>query len=121
MIDGVDALMLECNHDADLLIQSNYPQSLKERVGGQYGHMNNQQAAELLSAIDHSRLQVLVAAHLSQENNSEHLVRTALGQVLRGGQERIKIAGQQRGVDWIELKNCSSTPDFYQKDKILMD
>ena len=104
MIDGVDALMLECNHDTESLMQGSYSRSLKERVGGQYGHMNNQQAAELLSKIDHSRLQVLVAAHLSHENNSEVFVRSALDQVLEDGQERIMIADQVAGLDWVELR-----------------
>ncbi len=104
MINGVDALMLECNHDMGMLMQGSYSQALKERVGGQYGHMNNQQAAELLASIDHSRLQVLVAAHLSHENNSEVLVRSALDQVLEDGQERIRIADQKAGLDWVELR-----------------
>lgn len=103
MIDGVDALMLECNHDTEKLKRGSYSRSLKERVSGKYGHMNNQQAAGLLSAIDHSRLQALVAAHISHENNSEELVRSALDQVLEDGQERIRIADQDAGLGWIEL------------------
>lgn len=103
MINGVDALMLECNHDTEMLMQGSYSRALKERVGGQYGHMNNQQAAELLVSIDHSRLQTLVAAHLSQENNSETLVRSVLDDVMKGEQERIRIADQEGSLGWFEL------------------
>lgn len=76
--DGVDALLLECNHDPAMLAHGPYPPSLQARVGGAYGHLNNAQAAELLRRIDHGRLCHLVGAHLSEQNNSPDLAREAL-------------------------------------------
>lgn len=76
--DGVDALLLECNHDPDMLATGPYPPSLQARVGGHYGHLNNGQAADFLRRIEHRRLRQLVAAHLSEKNNSPELARRAL-------------------------------------------
>lgn len=56
-LSGCDALMLECNHDRQMLADSAYPPSLKLRIGGAYGHLSNQTAAEILAALDQSRLQ----------------------------------------------------------------
>jgi hypothetical protein len=65
-----DALVLECNHDAEMLAGGPYPWPLKRRVGGDLGHLSNAQAAGLVEAAEKSRLQHLVAAHLSEQNNA---------------------------------------------------
>lgn len=103
MLNGCDALVLECNHDAEMLARGNYPQSLKLRVGGHYGHLNNQQSAALLSKIDCARLQHLVAAHLSQRNNSPELAVRALSGALNCTEDWIAVATQTEGVGWREL------------------
>ena len=73
MLDGCDALMLECNYDTAMLQAGPYPESLKRRVGGEQGHLSNDQAASLLAGLDCSRLQHIVAAHVSEKNNTrEH-------------------------------------------------
>jgi phosphoribosyl 1,2-cyclic phosphodiesterase len=99
-LDGCDALLLECNHDPELLAQGPYPWSLKQRVSGRLGHLNKQQAATLLGQIDTSRLQHLVVMHLSEQNNSRDRAIGALQQALQGAQERIVIADQQLGFEW---------------------
>ncbi len=103
MLTGCEALVLECNHDAEMLRNGRYPASLKERVGGRFGHLNNQQSAELLSRLDNSRLQHIVAAHLSQQNNLPELAVSALSQVLGCENEWIAVADQQLGLDWREI------------------
>jgi phosphoribosyl 1,2-cyclic phosphodiesterase len=102
MLSGCDALVLECNHDPDLLRQSSYPQSVKERIAGRYGHLDNRAAARLLAKLDCSRLQYLVAAHLSQQNNRPELARAALSEILGDG-ACIRIADQDLGFDWVTL------------------
>jgi phosphoribosyl 1,2-cyclic phosphodiesterase len=97
-----DALMLESNHDSRMLAMGPYPPSLKLRVGGQWGHLNNQQAAGLLSYLDPGRLQHVVISHLSEQNNTELLVREAITPVCGGGTELL-FAGQKTGTDWIEV------------------
>ncbi len=98
-----DALVIECNHDRDLLARSRYPAVLKQRIAGRYGHLANEQAADLLCQIDVSRLQHLVAAHLSEENNRPELAVRALAQALGCAEEWIETADQQTGFDWRQL------------------
>jgi phosphoribosyl 1,2-cyclic phosphodiesterase len=75
-LSGVNALVLECNHDLDLLMNGPYTAPLKKRIAGRLGHLSNEASAELLRAMDCSRLQHLVAAHLSQTNNTPQLGRS---------------------------------------------
>ena len=102
-LSGCDALMLECNHDVTMLANSAYPESLKARVGGRFGHLSNEQAAELLAQLDTRSLQHLVAAHLSEQNNTSALARNALSDVLNCEADWIGVAQQQAGLDWREI------------------
>lgn len=97
------ALILECNHDRDMLERGPYPAKLKKRVGGQYGHLSNAQAAELLAELDCGKLQHLVAAHLSEKNNTPQLARAALVDVLDCEADWVQVATQDGGLDWHEL------------------
>ncbi len=97
-----DALLLECNHDADLLRRGDYPPQLKRRIGGDWGHLNNQQAADLLARLDHARLRCVIAAHLSEKNNHPDLAVAALHAVL-GDLGRLRVADQETGLDWVEV------------------
>ena len=99
-LDACDALLLECNHDADMLANGPYSASLKQRVGGPLGHLSNGQAGELLEQIDTSHLQHVVAAHLSDKNNRPELARQALAAPLACVPDWIGIAGQDDGCDW---------------------
>ena len=103
VLNGLDAFILECNHDPELLSNSSYPEKLKQRIGGRYGHLANETAAELLTAIDCSRLKHVVAAHLSQKNNRPELARDALARALSCEPAWICVADQARGFDWREL------------------
>ncbi len=100
---GCNALLMECNHDLGLLEQSRYPASLKARIGGRYGHLSNETAAEILVACMHGGLRHLVAAHLSEQTNSPDLARTALARACGGTPEDIVVAGPLQGFDWLGL------------------
>ncbi len=100
---GCDALMLECNHDPDMLRDGPYPWSLKRRVAGDHGHLSNRQAAQLLAGLDTARLRWLAAAHLSEKNNRPELALRALLEVDHGLEERIRILSQDRISDWCEV------------------
>jgi len=102
-LNGCDALVLECNHDRDMLAHGEYPPSLKARVGGSHGHLDNDAAAGLLASLETERLQHVVAAHLSEKNNTPWLARSSLGAVLGGQEERITVATQDGGLPWREL------------------
>ncbi len=102
-LGGCDALMLECNHDRRMLANSAYPPSLRNRIGGAYGHLSNDTSAEILDALDKSRLKTVVGAHLSQQNNTPELARAALCGVAGIEDRHVMIACQEEGFDWIEL------------------
>ncbi|MDX1693683.1 MAG: MBL fold metallo-hydrolase [Ketobacteraceae bacterium] len=98
-----DALLLECNHDLDMLENGPYPPSLKRRVAGRYGHLNNEQAAELLAAVHWEGLRHLVMTHLSQKNNHPEKARDALVAAIACDEHWIKAASQTEGIDWHEI------------------
>jgi phosphoribosyl 1,2-cyclic phosphodiesterase len=100
MLSGCDALVLECNHDPEMLRLSSYPQKLRERIGGRYGHLDNGAAAELLASLDTGRLKHLVAAHLSQENNRPELARAALARAIGCDPGWVEVADQDNGLAW---------------------
>lgn len=100
ILTGCDALVLECNHDAEMLKNGPYAWSLKKRVGGDLGHLENGDSASLLSKLDNGRLQHLLAAHLSAKNNTPLLAKSALAAVLGCEQDWIGIADQALGFDW---------------------
>jgi phosphoribosyl 1,2-cyclic phosphodiesterase len=99
-LSGCNALVLECNHDASMLQSGPYSWTLKQRVGGDLGHLDNEDSADLLSKLDNSQLQHLVAAHLSAKNNTASLARAALAKVLGCDPEWIGVADQLLGFDW---------------------
>jgi phosphoribosyl 1,2-cyclic phosphodiesterase len=103
MLAGVDALVLECNHDAAMLENGPYPVSLKRRVGGRFGHLENGQAAGLLDKLKHDRLQCVMAAHVSKKNNTRALAQTALAGALGCDADEVRVACQTTGFDWIRL------------------
>ena len=103
MLNGCDALALECNHDVDMLKRGSYPASLKARILSRYGHLDNASAAGLLGRLNADGLQHLVAAHLSEENNSPQLARAALAGALGCETTWIGIADQSEGIGWRTL------------------
>ena len=100
---GVDALLLECNHDSDMLAASAYPPFLKLRVGGNYGHLSNAAAADIARAVHHSGLRHVVAAHLSEQNNHPDLVRRALAEALGGSEHEMLTATAADGSPWLDV------------------
>ena len=103
MLSGCHALVLECNHDLNMLMNGAYPHSLKQRVSSRLGHLDNLSAAKILSKIDTSNLQHIVAAHLSEKNNTPSLAVKALSNSLQCAENWIGIASQELGFDWREI------------------
>ena len=99
-LSGCDALVLECNHDLEMLAHGDYPYSLKQRIAGRLGHLHNEAAAAILARIDTSHLTHIIAAHLSQQNNTPALARNALASALGCTHEWIGIADQASGFGW---------------------
>ncbi|MFJ4145768.1 MBL fold metallo-hydrolase [Pseudomonas sp. NPDC089734] len=97
---GLDALMIEANHCRDMLARGPYPAFLKRRVGGATGHLNNHQAASLVSELGWQGLQHLVLAHLSSKNNLPSLARQCFVETLGCDPDWLELADQDSGLDW---------------------
>ncbi|KIL39601.1 metallohydrolase [Gordoniibacillus kamchatkensis] len=105
-----DAIVLETNHDVEMLRMGHYPWSIKRRILGDLGHLSNESAAEALADLIDGKLKRVYMAHLSRDHNLMDLARLTLNNVLeeRGIslQER-KIALHDtyfdRATDWDDL------------------
>ena len=97
---GVDALLIECNHDVEMLRASAYPPFLKARILGDLGHLSNVQAAALLQRLDRRRLSLVAAGHLSRRNNHPRLAQAALAAGLACAAEDVLVADQDNGLPW---------------------
>lgn len=104
MLKECAALVLECNHDAEMLATGRYPPPLKKRIAGGFGHLENGAAADLLRAVDKEKLRHVIAAHLSEENNTPELARSALAGALGCAPDWIGVASQAEGCGWRELR-----------------
>lgn len=102
VLSGVHALVLEANYDRELLWNGGYPRWLKTRIAGPFGHLDNEDSARLLRALDCSRLRHLVGAHLSQQNNKPQIARAALARALNCEEAWVQLATQDDGFDWRE-------------------
>ena len=103
MLGGLDALVLECNYDADMLWAGGYPRWLKERIAGPFGHLDNRESERLLAALDRSKLKHVIGAHLSQANNRPELARAALARAMGCDESWISLATQADGFGWRQL------------------
>ena len=99
-LSGLDALVLECNYDCDMLWAGPYPKWLKERIAGPFGHLDNRESERLLGALDRSRLKHVIGAHLSQHNNKPELARASLARALGCEESWVGLATQDDGFDW---------------------
>ena len=102
-LQGCDALVLECNHDRALLAQSRYPASVRARIAGPHGHLANDISAQILAQCHHGGLRHVVAAHLSEQNNSPALAAEALAGACGGQPTDIVVASAAHGVGWLAL------------------
>ncbi len=101
----VDVLILEANHDLDMLRNGPYPWSLKQRVAGRHGHLSNREAAEGLPELVSDRLRWVVLYHLSRTNNLPALAAAAVGEALdrEGCPAHLAITEQDHPTPWLEV------------------
>ncbi len=103
-----DALVIEFNHDSEMLRNGPYPPQLQARVGGYRGHLSNQQSDEIVSRLIHPDLSHLVAAHLSERNNQYDLVMAILKRHTQQYDCTVTIASQHETSSWIEIASNES-------------
>lgn len=102
----VDVLMLEANHDVDLLRSGPYPQALKDRVQGPGGHLSNDQMAVMLRRLAGPRLHTVVLVHLSERNNRPELAEAAAREALAPlGRSDVRVicAEQDHALETLEV------------------
>jgi phosphoribosyl 1,2-cyclic phosphodiesterase len=101
-LSACQLLVLESNHDPDMLASGPYPWELKRRIRGREGHLSNADAGALLEAVLHEDLEGVVLAHLSEKNNSPDLARKAAEEVLErhclAGRVQLEVAGRRETV-----------------------
>ena len=104
-LHDLDVLILETNHDLDMLRNGPYPWSLKQRVAGRHGHLSNREAAEGLPELINDRLRWVVLYHLSRTNNLPALAAAAIGEAL--DRERcpaqLAVTDQNHPTPWLEV------------------
>ena len=91
-------LLLETNHDAEMLRYGSYPWYLKQRIASRTGHLSNEQCRDALERVAHPGLEVVVGMHLSQENNRPEVAARELRRVLEGSGIRVEVARQDAPV-----------------------
>ena len=105
-LEHCSVLILEANHDIEMLKNGPYPWPVKQRVKSRVGHLSNEQSAEVIRRVFSEDLQTVILAHMSETNNSSELALEAVGSKLsKDIQERVKItvASQHQPIDLIEL------------------
>jgi phosphoribosyl 1,2-cyclic phosphodiesterase len=97
----INLLVLEFNHDEEMLKDSDYPASLKKRIDGEYGHLENKESLKLLSSISHPELSWVIAAHLSEKNNKIDLVKQMIFEIVNKHNSNVGVIDQDLGLEWI--------------------
>lgn len=101
-LTGSDILLLEANHDENMLMVGAYPYYLKQRIVGERGHLSNEHSAKLISRLFHEGLKFITLAHLSKENNYEELayetVRMELNKVMDDRHSELMLSVARRDI-----------------------
>jgi phosphoribosyl 1,2-cyclic phosphodiesterase len=104
-LSDLDLLILETNHDLEMLRSGPYPWSLKQRVASRHGHLSNEDAAQGVPELLSDRLRWLVLYHLSRTNNLPALALAAVGEALarEGSHAQLALTEQDRPTPWMEV------------------
>jgi phosphoribosyl 1,2-cyclic phosphodiesterase len=97
-LSDCETVLLESNHDAEMLASGPYPLALKRRVGGPLGHLSNEQSGDLLASLRHAP-SLVVLMHLSETNNSAQLARSSAQAALPCGKTKVLVAHQRHPLE----------------------
>jgi len=95
-LKGCYLLILEANHDVDMLINGPYPWPIKQRIKSRTGHLSNEESKNLLKEVQHDRLEHVILAHLSETNNTPQKALNEVGQALNRSKARLDVAYQDK-------------------------
>ena len=100
---GVNGLVVECNYDPEMLRRGPYPPMLQARIRSDWGHLGNDQAAELLARLDHADLKHILLGHLSEQNNSDEVALDTVCRHLKRDHERVHVLAQHACSQWFRI------------------
>ena len=102
----LDFLVIETNHDLEMLRSGPYPWSLKQRIAGRYGHLSNREASQGIPELLSDRLRWVVLYHLSRTNNDPVLAAESIAEELEreGSGATICVTHQVEPTSWLELE-----------------
>lgn len=103
-LKACNLLILEANHDVEMLENGPYPWPLKQRVKSRLGHLSNEASKQLLMDVRHTGLSHVILAHLSQKNNTPQHALREVGQALNQSQTKLIVADQETGSTICHLK-----------------
>jgi len=103
-LKGCSLLILEANHDATMLINGPYPWYLKQRIKGRTGHLSNEASKNILSEVQHDRLEHVTLAHLSEINNTPQKALSEVGQAMSHCNAQLDVAAQDECGALLRLK-----------------
>jgi phosphoribosyl 1,2-cyclic phosphodiesterase len=99
-----DTIVLESNHDSEMLLTGPYPPVLKKRVGGDHGHLSNDETFEILTKVAHKGLQRVILVHLSDENNDKDIVIASAKEALKEFDTDIIVSSQYEPTELFSLE-----------------
>ena len=110
-LSGADFLILEANHDEELLRTGPYPWAVQQRIASSHGHLSNHAAARFACELLHPRLAGVLLAHLSQECNRPELAEAVVGDALPGRRlRRLPGSGASGAADRVHRHRGAATP-----------
>ncbi len=121
LLASLDVAVLEFNHDETMLLDGPYPWSLKQRIRGRHGHLSNRQAVSLLAAARPQRLQHLLLAHLSDENNAPEVALEAAHEAVHhlGRPVQVSVAVQRAASAPVRVQQPSGTLPLAPAPRVL--
>ena len=103
-LKGCSLLILEANHDEDMLINGPYPWPIKQRIKGRTGHLSNEASKNLLKEVQHDRLKYVILAHLSETNNTPQKALSEVGRAMSHCNAQLDVATQDKCGALLRLK-----------------
>ena len=108
---GCDAVILEANHDLDMLMTGPYPRELKQRVASRRGHLSNRECADFASELAASGTRAFLLAHLSEENNEPYLAFDEVSCAVCGLGATVAVAAPDSPVELVIKESEDETYD----------
>ena len=103
-LKGCSLLILEANHDEEMLINGPYPWPIKQRIKGRTGHLSNVASKNLLKEVQHDRLKYVILGHLSETNNTPQKALSEVGRAITHCNAKLDVATQNECGALLRLK-----------------